>query len=162
VTIAGPLVNPELHLASTPPLETADILSLIVFNTSMNDLNAVQQQELAVRAGTLAAGFVATPLVSALQTRLGLDVLEVMPSNEYTIEAFAPKVTVGSEIAPGLFARFSRQFGENEYDQVEVQNYLTRILQLRGTFSDVASGNLRTPFRRVERGGIDLLLFFSF
>jgi hypothetical protein len=36
------------------------------------------------------------------------------------------------------------------------------LLRLRATFSDAQSLGARTPFRRVERAGIDLLLFFSF
>jgi len=159
VTITGPLNNPELHLSSTPPLETSDILSLIVFNASMNDLSASQQQELAVRAGALAAGFLATPLVSALEGALGLEALEIAPSGDF---GTGPKVTIGEEIAPGLVARFSRQFGVNEYDQIEITYILSRVLQIRATFSDAASLSLRSPFRRIERGGIDLLLFFSF
>src|SRR5205814_311263 len=54
VTISGALREPELRLASTPSLDETDILSLIVFNTTPNSLTAAQQQELAVRAGTLA------------------------------------------------------------------------------------------------------------
>ena len=69
VSIIGPLREPELRLASTPPLEPSDILSLIVFNTSANQLSSAQQEELVVRAGTLAAGFLAAPLVSALESR---------------------------------------------------------------------------------------------
>ena len=77
VTVSGSLRQPELQLASTPPLEESDILSLIVFNTTPNDLTALQQQELAVRAGTLAAGFLAQPLIQALQTELGLEAFEI-------------------------------------------------------------------------------------
>ena len=40
--------------------------------------------------------------------------------------------------------------------------YLSRILRLRATFSDAQSLEARSPFRRIERAGIDLLLFFSF
>jgi autotransporter translocation and assembly factor TamB len=42
VAITGPLRQPELHLSSTPPLDDSDILSLIVFNTSSNELTAAQ------------------------------------------------------------------------------------------------------------------------
>ena len=159
VGIVGPLNQPELRLASTPPLDSSDILSLIVFNTSANELSAPQQQQLAVRAGTLAAGFLAGPLLSALQKTLGLDTL--------AIEAgaggrSAARVTVGNEIAPGLVARFSRQFGEGEYDEATLEYYLSRLLRIRGTFSDAGTLTMRSPFRRVERAGIDLLLFFSF
>jgi autotransporter translocation and assembly factor TamB len=159
VTITGPLFSPELRLSSTPPLEASDILSLIVFNTSASELSAAQQQELAVRAGTLAAGFLAAPLMSALQRTLGIDTFEIEPAGEY---GTGPKLTVGHEIAPGLVARYSRQFGQNEYDEATVELYLSRLFKIRATFSDAGSLIARSPFRRVERAGIDLLFSFSF
>jgi hypothetical protein len=159
ITIAGPLREPELRLASTPPLESSDILSLIVFNTSTNQLSLAQQEELAVRAGTLAAGFITTPLLTALERSLGLDILEIEAPQ---IGTSGTRVTIGDEIAPGLVARFSRQFGEDEYDEASIEYYLSRILRIRATFSDAGALIQRSPFRRVERAGIDLLLFFSF
>jgi hypothetical protein len=159
VNIAGPLNEPELRLASTPPLDSSDILSLIVFNTSTNELTAAQQQELAVRAGTLAAGFLASPLVAALERTLGLEILEIEGPDQF---GGGPRLTIGDEIAPGLVARFSRQFGRDEYDEATLEYQLSRLLRIRGTFSDAASLSVRSPFRRVERAGIDLLVFFSF
>jgi autotransporter translocation and assembly factor TamB len=131
---------------------------LIVFNRSSNDLTPSQQQQLLVRAGTLAAGFLAGQLLSAVERELGLDILE-LESGDF---GGGPKLTVGEEIAPGLVARFSRQFGQEPYDEATIEYYLSRILRLRATFSDAQSLAVRSPFRRVERAGIDLLLFFSF
>jgi hypothetical protein len=158
VSLTGSLRQPELHLASTPPLDESDILSLIVFNTTPNALNAAQQQELAVRAGTLAAGFLATPLLAAVQNELGLEAFEIEPGGE---QGTGPKVTVGGELVPGLVARFSRQFGEDPFDEAVVEYYLSRLFRLRATFSDAQAVAARR-FRRVERAGIDLLVFFSF
>jgi hypothetical protein len=157
VSIFGPLKQPELRLASTPPLDQSDILSLIVFNTSTNQLSAAQQSELMIRAGTLAAGFLAGPIVSAISAETGIEILEVEPA-EFGLGF---KLTVGHEIAPGLVARFSRQFGQEAYDEATFEYYLSRIFRIRGTFSD-AQVLARTSFRRVERAGIDLLVFFSF
>jgi len=164
VTIAGELRQPELRLASTPPLETSDILSLIVFNTSTNQLSALQQQELAVRAGTLAAGFLAAPLLTALEHTLGISTLEIEPATSARPGDLATgaRVTIGDELAPGLVARFSRQFGAEEYDEATIEYYLSRILRIRATFSDAAELIATSPFRRVERAGIDLIVFFSF
>jgi autotransporter translocation and assembly factor TamB len=130
-----------------------------VFNTSTNQLSAQQQQELAVRAGTLAAGFIASPIVSAIENELGIEMLEIEAGGNV---GEGPRVTVGQEIAPGLVARFSRQFGLEPYDEATIEYYLSRLFRLRATFSDAQSLNSRSPFRRVERAGIDLLLFFSF
>jgi len=160
VTLSGPLRAPELHLSSNPSLEASDILSLIVFNTSTNQLSAAQQQELAVRAGALAAGFVATPLISTIERALGLEMLALEPGGE--IRGGGAKVTIGEEIAPGLIARFSRQFGQDPYDEATVEYYLSRILRIRATFSDAGTLLARSPFRRIERAGIDLLFSFSF
>jgi translocation and assembly module TamB len=159
ITIAGPLSEPELRLASTPPLESSDILSLIVFGTSTNQLNAEQQRELAVRAGTLAAGFLATPLMAAIERTLGLEILEIEAPNQPGAGA---RVTIGDELAPGLVARFSRQFGQDEYDEATIEYQLSRIFRIRATFSDAGTLITRSPFRRVERAGIDFLVFFSF
>jgi translocation and assembly module TamB len=159
VSIIGPLREPELRLSSVPPLEASDILSLVVFNTSTNQLSTAQQQELMVRAGALAAGFLASPLVSALESQLGLDILEIDPAGDF---GMGPRVTIGQELAPGLVARFSRQFGADPYDEATIEYYLSRILRLRATFSDAQTLNAVSPFRRVERAGIDLLFFFSF
>jgi hypothetical protein len=159
VTISGSLREPELRLASTPPLDESDILSLIVFNTTPNSLTAVQQQELAVRAGTLAAGFLAKPLLQAVQNELGLEAFAIEPSGEF---GTGPKVTIAGQLAPGLVARFSRQFGQEPFDEATVEYYLSRLFRLRATFSDAQSITARSTFRRVERAGIDLLVFFSF
>ena len=158
VSIFGPLKQPELRLASTPPLDQSDILSLIVFNTSTNQLSAAQQQQLVARAGVLAAGFLAQPIVSAISNQTGIDIFEVEPGNVGT----DIKVTIGHEIAPGLVARFSRQFGQEAYDEATIEYYLSRLFRLRATFSDAQALASRSFFRRVERAGIDLLLFFSF
>jgi autotransporter translocation and assembly factor TamB len=158
VTIAGNLQQPELRLSSTPPLESSDILSLIVFGTGSGDLSVPQQQELAVRAGTLAYGFVASPLVAALQRSLGLETLEIAPPTG----AAGPSITVGNELVPGLVAQFTRGFGQEAYDEATVEYYLSRIFRIRATFSDAQSLVGRSPFRRIERAGIDLLMFFSF
>ena len=159
VSLTGPMREPELHLTSTPPLDASDILSLIVFGTPANELTASQQQNLAVRAGTLAAGFLAAPIVTAVQNELGLDILQLETSGEFET---GPRITVGNEIAPGLVARFSRQFGADPYDELTLEYSLWRIFRLRATFSDAQSLSALSPFRRLERAGIDVLLFFSF
>jgi autotransporter translocation and assembly factor TamB len=142
------------------PLEPSDILSLIVFGIPANLLTDLQQRDLAIRAGTLAAGFLAAPIVSALERTLGLEILEIeAPDNP---ASDGPRVTIGDELFPGLVARFSRQFGREEYDEATIEYSLSRILRIRATFSDAASMNARSPFRRTERAGVDLILFFSF
>ena len=132
-------------------------MSLIVFNQSMTELTAAQQQELMIRAGTLAAGFLTSGLTAALERTTGLDILEIEPLAD---PGGGARVTIGNEIAPGLVARFTRQFGNTVYDEVTIEYRLFRILRIRASLSDAPT--IVSSFRRVERAGIDLILFFSF
>src|SRR5262245_20831983 len=112
-----------------------------------------------VHSGVLSAVLVAQHLMTSLENQIVLDILEIDPTGEFR---GGPRLTVGEEIVPGLVARFSRQFGPEPYDEATIEYYLSRILRLRATFSDAQSLTARSPFRRVERAGVDLLLFFSF
>src|SRR6185436_15950226 len=66
VNVRGTLNNPEIELSSVPPLEQADILSLIVFNQPINQVSETQQISLAQRAEGIAAGAVAGQLAKSL------------------------------------------------------------------------------------------------
>jgi translocation and assembly module TamB len=58
VDIRGTLKRPEVKLSSTPPLEDADILALVVFNQPLNQLGSGQQASLVQTAQNLATGAV--------------------------------------------------------------------------------------------------------
>ena len=61
---------PDIDLTSTPPLEQADILALIVFNQPLNQLGEGQQISLAQRAGSIAAGAVTSQLTGSIASSL--------------------------------------------------------------------------------------------
>ena len=72
------------------------------------------------------------------------------------------KVTIGHEIAPGLVARFSRQFGQEAYDEATIEYLPVAALPAARDVLGRADVRAVAIFRRVERAGIDLLLYFSF
>ena len=94
-----------------------------------------------------------------MRNELGLEAFEIEPGGEF---GTGPKVTIAEELAPGLVARFSRQFGQDPFDEASIEYYLSNLFRLRATFSDTQSLGVRSAFRRVERAGIDVLVFFSF
>ena len=53
-------------------------------------------------------------------------------------------------------------FGRDDYDEATIEYYLSRLFRIRASFSDAQALASRSFFRRVERAGIDLLLYFSF
>ena len=91
-------------------------------------------------------------MLAAMQNEIGIDTLEVEPSGDFGV---GPKVTVGEEIAPGLVARFSRQFGSDPYDEATVEYYLSPHFPPPRDVLGRPVVVARSPFRRIERAGID-------
>ena len=77
VNIRGTARQPQVRLSSQPPLDEADVLSLIVFNQPINQLGEGERLNLAERAGGLAVGYLATPLANSIARALDLDIFEI-------------------------------------------------------------------------------------
>ena len=77
VNVRGTLKQPEIVLSSTPPLEQADILSLIVFNQPINQLGKGSRFRWPQRAQALATGAVAGQLAQSIGGALNLDTFEI-------------------------------------------------------------------------------------
>jgi autotransporter translocation and assembly factor TamB len=159
VHVRGTMLQPELSFTSNPPLEEADILSLIVFNMPINELGENQQVTLAIRAQELAGGYLASGLSQSIASALNLDEFEIQAAGE---RGLGPSIMIGQQISKGLFVRLRQGFGTEQATEFIMEYQLAHYLRLQGTASDVAGSAQRNAFRRVERGGLDLIFFFSY
>lgn len=156
VDIRGTAQAPELVLSSTPALDEADILALIVFNRPLDDLGTGEQVTLAQRAGALVGGRLTGALATSLRDALDVD--------QFEIDAFAstgPSVTVGNRIGDRIYVRLRQQLGSLDASQVLLEYELLKNLRLQTSMTQGARTD-RSPGRRVERSGIDLLYFFYY
>jgi autotransporter translocation and assembly factor TamB len=158
VHVRGSVLQPELSFSSTPPQDESDILSLIIFGIPTNELGEGQQVALAVRAQELAGGYLASGLSQAIGGALNLDEFEIQAAGE---NGLGPSVTVGQQVSKGLFVRLRQGFGSEQATEFILEYQLTNFLRLQGTVSEGAAQQ-RNAFRRVERGGLDLIFFFSY
>jgi translocation and assembly module TamB len=149
--------QPELSFSSNPPLDQADILSLIVFNQPINELGEGQQVSLAERATSLAGGYLATGLSRSISNALELDEFEIQTGER----GFGPTLSVGEQVGEHFFFRIRQGFGEAQATELILEYQLRDYLRLQGTAAQT-SGTQRVTFRRVERAGIDLIFFFSY
>jgi translocation and assembly module TamB len=158
VHIGGTLRAPSVDLSSNPPLEQADILSLIVFNQPVNMLGAGDQVSLARRAASLAAGFVTSRLSESIARAFEIDLLEL----DIGGAALTPSITVGEQFAEGLYLKFRQQFGPASVSSAVLEYRLADWLRLQGELShgDLSAGRALLP--RAERGGLSLLFRFGF
>jgi translocation and assembly module TamB len=162
IHVTGTARAPQISLTSDPPLDEADILSLIVFNRSVNDLGSGERATLAETAGGIASGFVASSLGRSIGKALDVDIFEITTNDPMTGEA-AGGVTLGKQLSDKAFVRFRQQFGQRSFTEFMLEYQLARFLRLetRGAPETTGVANRLTQ-RRVERGGIDLIFFFSY
>jgi hypothetical protein len=159
VHVRGTMLEPELSFSSNPPQDESDILSLIIFGTPTNELGETQQVQLAVRAQELAGGYLASGLSQAIGGALNLDEFEIQAAGE---RGLGPSVTVGQQVSKGAFVRLRQGFGAEQATEFILEYQLASFLRLQGTASDVGGSAQRNAFRRVERGGLDLIFFFNY
>ena len=160
VRVQGTMRQPELSFSSNPPLDQADILSLIVFNQPINELGEGQQVSLARarrRAGRRLSGVGPGALdrqrARARRVRdpgAGRERARPEPDGRRAgrREAVLPR-------PPGL----RRRAGDRADPRVPDRRLPARC---RRPAAETAGGTQRVTFRRIERGGLDLIFFFSY
>ncbi|MGE4053339.1 MAG: translocation/assembly module TamB domain-containing protein [Vicinamibacterales bacterium] len=158
VRISGTLQRPELALSSQPPLDEADILSLIVFNQPANALGTAEQVNLGQRAAALAGGFVASQLAESVGDALELDILEIDTGGSTGSTA---GVTVGEQVGERLFLRVRQGFGAAGATQLMLEYEFTDWMRLQSTVSN-DSGGSESLFQRSERSGVNWIFLFSY
>jgi autotransporter translocation and assembly factor TamB len=161
VRLQGSMRQPELSFSSRPPLDQADILSLIIFNVPVNELGEGQQISLAERAGALAGGYLVSGLTRSLANALELDELELQADAGLGL-GLGPVLSIGEQIGNNLFVRVRQGFGAAEATELILEYQITEYLRLQGSVAQYANMAQRAVFTRVERGGVDLIFFFSY
>ena len=162
IQVTGTARAPQLALSSSPPLDEADILSLIVFNRSVNELGTGERASLADTAGSIASGFVASALGRSIGKALDVDLFEITTSDPETGET-AGGVTLGKQVSEKAFVRFRQQFGQRSFTEFMLEYQLAKFLRAETRLAPETSGVAnRLTQQRVERAGIDLIFFFSY
>ena len=158
VNIRGTVKQPEIVLTSNPPLEQADIMSLIVFNQPINSVSEQQQISLAQRAESLAAGAATGALTKSIGDALNLDTFEVNLAPE---NGGGPEVTLGQQIGQNLYVKVEQGITDASQTNFVLEYELLKWLRIRTNVLQGASTQAQL-FQRMQGSGADLLFFFSY
>ena len=158
VRIGGTLRQPELTFSSRPPLDQADILSLIVFNAPINELGEGQQISVGERAAALASGYITQGFTRSIANALNLEEFEIVTGDQ----GAGPSLTVGQQVGDKTFVRLRQGFGAEQATEMILEYQITDFLRFQGSVAETSGGLQRSAFRRIERGGVDLIFFFSY
>jgi autotransporter translocation and assembly factor TamB len=158
VNVRGTLSQPEIVLRSTPPLEQADILSLIVFNQPLNQTSPGQQISIAQRAEQMAGGAAAGAISKSVGNSLGVDLFEINLAPE---KGGGPNVTVGEQVSQNLYVKVEQGIGDASQTNVILEYELTNWLRFRTNVLQ-GSSTQANLFQRAQGSGADVLFFFSY
>jgi translocation and assembly module TamB len=156
VGVTGSLSAPNIALSSTPPLEDADILSLIVFGQPVNDLGLGQRTSLSERAASMAASAIATPVADSVARALNLDLFEIQ-----TDGTNAATVSLGSQIGTRLYVGLKQDVGQTETTALSLEYRLADFVRLvTSVVQNAAEKNAMS--RQRQQSGVDMIFVFKY
>ncbi len=146
IKVTGTLSEPSLEIYSDPPLDPADVLSVILFGRPMDDLARGEQESLAQTGGQLAASYAAANLASSLGMALNLDTIVV----ETGKTAEESGVGIGKYVNEKLYLYYFQQFGEEAAEEFRIRYELNKNFSIEAT-KDTAG-----------QGGVDLYYTYTY
>jgi translocation and assembly module TamB len=133
VNVRGTGVRPEITFASAPPMPQDELLSRILFGTSITNLSAPEALQLASAVAALQSGNGSLDPINALRRAIGLDRLRVVPADVATGQKTA--LGAGKYITRRLYVEVITDGAGYSATQVEYQ--MTRWLSLLSTVSTI-------------------------
>jgi translocation and assembly module TamB len=133
VIVTGTGLRPEITFASTPPLPQDELLSRILFGTSITNLSAPEALQLASAVAALQSGSGSLDPINALRRAIGLDRLRIVPADVATGQKTA--IAAGKYITRKMFVEVVTD-GQG-YSATRVEYQMTRWLSLLSTVSTI-------------------------
>jgi len=133
VTVVGTGLKPEITFASSPPMPQDELLSRILFGTSITNLSAPEALQLASAVAALQSGSGSLDPINALRRAVGLDRLRIVPADVATGQHTA--IAAGKYITRKLFVEVVTD-GQG-YSATQVEYQMTRWLSLLSTVSTI-------------------------
>jgi translocation and assembly module TamB len=141
VLVQGTGLKPEISFASNPPLPQDELLSRILFGTSITNLSAPEALQLASAVAALNSGTGSLDPINALRRAVGLDRLRILPADIATGQKTA--IAAGKYIGRKLYVEVVTD--GHEYSATNIEYQVTRWLSILSTVSTIGrtSANVR-------------------
>ncbi|MEH3099329.1 translocation/assembly module TamB domain-containing protein [Sphingomonas adhaesiva] len=141
IRVTGVAARPEIAFTSVPALPQDELLSRLLFGTSITNLSAPEALQLASAVAALQDGGNGLSPINAVRRAAGLDRLRILPAD--------PQTGQGTSIAAGKYVT-RRVYAEiitdgQGYSATRVEFQVTRWLSLLSSISTLGrqSGNVR-------------------
>ena len=145
MTVAGTGLKPEITFASNPPMPQDELLSRILFGTSITNLSAPEALQLASAVAAFQSGKGSLDPINALRKAIGLDRLRIVPADVATGQKTA--IGAGKYIRRKLFIEVVTD-GQG-YSATNVEYQMTRWLSLLSTVSTIGRSSASVRVSRI-------------
>ncbi|MFZ3483127.1 translocation/assembly module TamB domain-containing protein [Sphingomonas sp. 3-13AW] len=141
IRVTGTAEKPEIDFTSTPALPQDELLSRLLFGTSITNLSAPEALQLASAVAALQDGDSGLDPINAVRRATGLDRLRILPADPQTGQGTS--VAAGKYLTRRLYAEIVTD-GQG-YSATNVEFRVTRWLSLLASVSTIGrqSANLR-------------------
>jgi translocation and assembly module TamB len=141
VIVGGTGLKPEISFASVPQLPQDELLSRILFGTSITNLSAPEALQLASAVAALQSGSANLDVINQLRRAVGLDRLRILPADIATGQKTA--LAAGKYVTRKLFVEVITD-GQG-YSATRAEYQVTRWLSILSTVSTIgrSSANVR-------------------
>lgn len=141
IRVTGPALRPEISFASVPTLPEDELLSRLLFGTSITNLSAPEALQLASAVAALNARSAGLDPINAVRRAAGLDRLRFLPPDPQTGAGTA--VAAGKYVTRRLYAEIVTDGAGYSATQLEFQ--VTRWLSILSSISTLGrtSANVR-------------------
>lgn len=141
VLVQGTGSRPEISFASVPQLPQDELLSRILFGTSITNLSAPEALQLASAVAALNSGTGSLDPINALRRAVGLDRLRILPADIATGQRTA--IAAGKYIGRKVFVEVITD--GQAYSATSVEYQVSRWLSILSTVSTIGrvSANVR-------------------
>ncbi|HEU0066027.1 MAG TPA: translocation/assembly module TamB domain-containing protein [Sphingomonas sp.] len=141
IRVTGNALKPEITFASTPALPQDELLSRLLFGTSITNLSAPEALQLAAAVAALQGGSGGLNPINAVRRAAGLDRLRILPADPQTGQGTS--VAAGKYVTRRLYAEIVTD-GQG-YSATQVEFQVTRWLSILSSISTLGrqSANVR-------------------
>ncbi|WP_260598552.1 translocation/assembly module TamB domain-containing protein [Sphingomonas endolithica] len=141
IRVTGNALKPDISFSSVPALPEDELLSRLLFGTSITNLSAPEALQLAAAVAALQNGGGGLNPINAVRRAAGLDRLRILPADPQTGQGTS--VAAGKYITRRLFAEIVTD-GQG-YSATQVEFQVTRWLSLLSSISTLGrqSANVR-------------------
>lgn len=141
IRVTGYALKPEIGFTSTPALPEDELLSRLLFGTSITNLSAPEALQLAAAVAALQSGGGGLNPINAVRRAAGLDRLRILPADPQTGQGTS--IAAGKYVTRRLYAEIVTD-GQG-YSATQVEFQVTRWLSLLSSISTLGrqSANVR-------------------